>query len=168
MFCHRKRVGRARVRMTLHLDERRHRQPRSIGFIAPQARRQIKDASNDREISIDCARASTIVEPGPDVGCERVLVYPPKRERADEAVQHGQCPPITLDAALVLILREKLRGCFAKVVLALLTEEMNLAGLGYPSRQKRLGLRKISGPGALTNPLAVYDLVDVPNATPKE
>jgi hypothetical protein len=60
----------------LHLEERRHRKPRPVGFVAPQARRQIQDASNDGEISVDRARALALVETGPDVRCKRVVMAP--------------------------------------------------------------------------------------------
>jgi hypothetical protein len=68
----------------------------------------------------------------------------------------------------VLILREELGSRFAKAVFARLTEEVHVAGLGHASRQQRLGLDAVTGTGALTDSLAVDDLVDVPNAPTQE
>jgi len=63
----------------------------------------------------------------------------------------------------VLILREELGSGFAKAVFARLTEEVHVSGLGHASRQQCLGLDAVTGTGALTDSLAVDDLVDVPN-----
>jgi hypothetical protein len=65
----------------------------------------------------------------------------------------------------VLILGEELGGSFAKRVFALFTEEMYASGLGHASCEQRLGLSAISGTATLADPLAVDDLIDVPDTT---
>lgn len=68
----------------------------------------------------------------------------------------------------MLILRQELGGGCAKAVLARLTEEMRVPGLGHASREQCLRLDAVFGTGALANTFAVDDLVDVPDAATQE
>jgi hypothetical protein len=91
-----------------------------------------------------------------------------KGQGTDEGIEHLQRSLITVQTAFVLILRKELGGCFAKRVLALLTEKMRRSGLRHASRQQRLGLGTITGAAALADALAINDFVDVPDTTAKE
>ena len=95
-------------------------------------------------------------------------MHPAEGKRTDEWIEHCQRALITLETAFVLILGEELGGSFAKRVFALFTEEMYASGLGHASCEQRLGLDAITCAAALAEPLAVDDLIDMPDTTPKE
>src|ERR1700733_5949751 len=168
LFRDRKRVGLARVRMTLHLDERCDWKPRPIGFVAPQARRQIQDPSHDGKISVDRVRPQALVEPEADVRCKRVVMHPLQRQAADERIEKPKRPLVALETSLVLVLGEEFGRGFAQRGFAWVTEEMDLPSLSDASREQRLSLGEVSGTGTLADSLAVDDLVDVPDAASEE
>jgi hypothetical protein len=78
---------------------------------------------------------------------------------------------VLADRAQYCVYADSPRGTwrgFAKAVLARLTEEVNVSALGHASREQRLGLHAVTRAAALTESLAVDDLVDVPDAAAEE
>lgn len=100
--------------MSLHLDQRRHFEPRPIRFVAPESGTEIQDSPHDRQVAVDCPWTDPATEPRLHKGLQSVVMNTMQRKLPDVGIHSRQRACTPFQAALVLVLLQVLRRRLAK------------------------------------------------------